>query len=130
MVFKKFTKTNQRSESRITITSSFSFGFPTKFYNDNKIDRYKYVILFHDLEENAVGIHFTNNEDEKHKFTIIRGNKYGGSIIATSFFKVNNINPRTYKGRYSWKKQRIPEVGELYVIKLEEKDQKRAVREL
>lgn len=125
--FKKFEKTNQRTENRITVTSSNSFGFPTKFYVDNNIGQYKYVVLYYDEEQKAVGLHFTNNEEEKHKFTILKSKRgFGGAVIATSFFKTNNLNPAQYHGRYEWEKYTQEGAGELFVIKLVENSKKMA----
>ena len=118
-MFQKFEKTNARQEDRITITTSNSIGFPTKFYQDNNLKDLKYVVLYYDKDDLAIGIQFTNSEEEKHKFTILRSNRgYGGAVIATSFFKVNNIDPKIYHGRYEWERQNLEGVGELYVIKL------------
>lgn len=118
----KFEKTNARLESRITITSSYSFGFPQKFYRDNNIDKYKYVVLFFDKKNKAVGLHFTNDEEEANKFTVIKNKSgYGGSIVARSFFKTYNLDPKEYKGRYEWTKQEVPGMGEVFVIELKKK---------
>jgi hypothetical protein len=120
--FKKFEQTNIRLENRITITKSNTFGFPTKFSEDNNIKSFKYVVLFYDKKSNAIGIHFTNDEEEKNKFSIIKYKKYGASIIATSFFKLNSIDTKKYHGRYHWKIINYDNVGKLYVIKLNDKN--------
>lgn len=120
--FQKFENTHGRYESRITITGSRSIGFPTTFYKENKIENYKYVILFYDPEQKALGIQFSNNEDEQHKFTIIKSQEgYGGSVVATSFFKRYGIDTAKYKGKYDWQKVDTPH-GELFVIELRERE--------
>ncbi|MBL7158941.1 hypothetical protein ISS85_00490 [Candidatus Microgenomates bacterium] len=122
--FKKFTKTSSRTEDRISVTSSYSFGFPRKFYKDNNIGKFKFVSLYYDKKNKAVGFQFTNDEEERHKFSIIKSKKnYGGGIVATSFFKTNDLNPRDYKGKYEWQKQKIENVGVLFIIDLKKKDQ-------
>lgn len=119
MAFVKFEETNKRQEDRITVTGHSSFGFPTKFYNDNKIGEYKYVTLFFDQENNQVGFYFHNDEAEKHKFSILKSKQgFGGSIVASSFFKSKNLNSKNYRDRYEWHKENIPEIGEIFVIKL------------
>lgn len=124
MSFTKFTATSQRNEDRITVTKSRSFGFPTKFFNDNHIEDYKFVVLFYDKERNAVGFQFINDENEPHKFSIIKSNKgFGGSVVATSFFKTNNIAPETYRGRYAWKIEEIEGFGKVFVIDLKSREQ-------
>jgi hypothetical protein len=120
--FKKFEGRNVRLETRITVTKSFSIGFPSKFFADNKIGDYKFVVLFWDENSKAIGIKFTNDEAEKSKFSIIRSQAgYGGSVVARSFFKAYSIDPKKYYGRYDWKKHNIEGVGEIYAIELKER---------
>ncbi len=120
--FQKFERTNARLEDRITITGSRAFGFPTKFFQDNNIGRFKYVVLYYDEKNKGVGFQFSNDEQEKHKFTLIKSKQgYGGSAVATSFFKIYNLEPKRYKGRYKWKKKNIPGIGKLFIINLGDK---------
>jgi hypothetical protein len=100
--FQKFEGRNIRLENRITITKSNSIGFPSKFYNDNKIKDFKYVVLYWDGGNKAVGIKFTNDENEK--------------------IKLYEIDPKVYHGRYDWEKQNIEGVGEVYAIKIESRE--------
>jgi len=119
MAFVKFEETNKRQEDRITVTGNSSFGFPTKFYNDNKIGDYKYVTLFFDEENSDVGFYFHSDESEKHKFSILKSKQgFGGSIVASSFFKSKNLDSKNYRGRYEWRKEKMPEIAEIFVIKL------------
>ena len=120
--FKKFEGRNVRLEDRITITKSNSMGFPQKFYQDNNIKDYKYVVFFWDEQNQAIGIHFTNNEEEKNKFSIIHSKTgYGGSVATRSFFKSSSIDQKKYHGRYNWEKHNLEGVGSLFVIKLTDK---------
>ena len=119
--FKKFENKNVRLESRITITKSNSIGFPQRFYQDNKIGSYKFVVLFWDVAKQAIGIYFTDDEKEENKFKILHSKAgYGGSIVARSFFRSNNIDTQIYCGRYDWEKVKMEEVGTLFAIKLQE----------
>jgi len=121
--FLKFQNTHQRLESRITVTSTYSFGFPTKFYRDQKIDQYKYAVLYFEPSQMAVAISFNNSEQEPHKFRIVRTTKgMGGSINATSFFKVYDLNPKDYHGRYEWTQQEMSGVGPVYIIQLKKRN--------
>ncbi len=121
---KKFEMTNKRFETRITVTRHKSFGFPKKFFDDNHVGDYKYVILYYDESQKAVGFQLTNSVEEPHKFTIIRNNKgYGGSVIASSFFGTYNIDPLLYYGRYTWEKKEYPDIGTVFVIVLHERKQ-------
>lgn len=122
MAWQKFTDTNQRLLDKITITGANTFGFPREFHNNNKIGEYRYVILWYDPERHTIGFQFTNSEEEEHKYTIIRDKerKYGGSIIATSFFKTHHLNSKLYQGRYDWKNEDHPTAGKLFVITMVE----------
>lgn len=122
--FIKFENRNARQESRITITKSHSFGFPTKFSSDNGIKKFKYVILFYDKDSESIGIQFTNDETDSNKFSIIKYEKYGASVVARSFFKTNNINLEKHHGKYKWKIVKIENIGKLFVIELDNRDLK------
>lgn len=120
--FKKFTGRNAKFEERITITKSNTIGFPSKFYDNNGIKDFKFVVLYWDEGKRAIGIQFSNSEEEKDKFSILHSKQgYGASVIARSFFRSNNIKPELYAGRYNWKKHDVAGVGELFVIDLAEK---------
>lgn len=123
--FKKFEGRNIKQEDRITVTKSNSIGFPKKCYEDNNIKDFKYAVLYYDENQKAIGIQFSNREEEKNKFKIAHSKKqYGGHIIARSFFRTYNIIPEIYRGRYNWEKYNLEGVGELFVIKLKEVDKK------
>jgi hypothetical protein len=117
--FVKFESRNTKTEDRITVTKSQSIGLPTKFYADNKINQFKFAVLFYDNAENAIGVQFTNDENEKNGFSIIKSDKYGGSIVARSFFKAHNIDTAKYHGRYNWKIFEQEGAGKLFVIELD-----------
>lgn len=120
--FQKFQNTHQRLEDRITVTSTYSFGFPTKFYHDQKIDQFRFAVLYFEPSQLAVAIYFTSNEQEPHKFRIVKTSKgMGGSINATSFFKVYDLDPKDYHGRYEWTKDEMPGVGPVYIIQLKKR---------
>lgn len=108
-------------DNRISITKSSDLGLPLIFCKQNEIFNFKHAVLFYDQLKKAIGISFTN-KNEKGILTIsqsTRNGKTGAKISATSFFKVNNIDPARYKGRYPWKKIEDSQNGTLYVIELE-----------
>lgn len=116
--FQKFTLTNTKQVSQITVTSSSSFGLTSKFCQDINIDQYAYVSLYYDPSAKAIGLHFHSDSGDPHKFKVIKSKKYGAYISASSFFKANDLEAPRYRGRYDWKKEVMPEVGDLYVIDL------------
>lgn len=127
---KKFEKTRVRMVNKISVTASNSFGFPRKFYQDNNIQDFKYVVLYYDENNKVVGFQFTNNEEESHKFTLIKSKQgYGASVVATSFFRAYNLDSKQYRGKYVWEKKKVEGIGEVYVIKLNERQEKETVPE-
>ncbi len=126
--FQKFEATNSRHENRITVTRSNHVGFPTAFYKDNNVANYKYAVLFYDSDRNSIAIHFTNDEMETGKFSIMRNSRdYGGGVVATSFFKSHRIDTKKYAQRYDYQKisfadAGLPGEGDLFVIDLKERE--------
>ena len=119
--FQKFTGHNARLGTKISVTKSFSLGFPAKFVKDHSIQKYKYVVLFFDKEIKAVGVQFTNDDNEASKYSIIRGKRgYGCSTVIRSFFNTYNIDPKKYSGKYEWKLVDFNDKT-LYVFELKEK---------
>lgn len=117
--FKKFESIGGKYETRFSITGSRSISFPTKFYEENNIRRFKFVVLFYDEDQKAIGLKFSDDESEPHKYTLIKSDNYGASIVATSFFKKYNLDPKKYKGKYDWKRVNT-DFGKLFVIELGE----------
>ena len=120
--WKKFETTGQRLEHRLTITRSGYVGFPSKFYADNGVSTYKFVVFYYSSPENAVGIKFSNDENEK-GILKIHHNKdgRGGWVVAKNFFKTNNLDYTHYYNRYEWVKENFEGIGELYIINLKER---------
>lgn len=123
--FEKFTDVGKRFEDRISVTRNRAIGLPTQFYRQNNIKGFKYGVLFYDGSRNAIGIKFTNEENEAGKISINHSNDYGGHILANSFFKANRINTKRFSGRYDYKKKKlrdlgIEEDGDIFVIQLKD----------
>lgn len=121
MTWQKFQNTNQRFEDRISISPNNAFGFPTKFYLDNNLEAYSHLVIYYNQEDNDIGFQFTSNEEEKHKFRLVRSKgQYGVNVTATSFFKSYGINAKAYKGKYKAEKKTVEEIGTLFVIHLKD----------
>jgi hypothetical protein len=116
--FVRFEEKHGRYENRISITGNYSIGLPTKFYNDNKLKDYKFVVLFWDVESRAIGIQFTSDEAEKGAIKIAHTDKYGASVAVKSFFTKHDIDTKKAKGRYDWEKVDDPDIGGIFVIKI------------
>ena len=116
--FQKFTKTHSQTDDRISITKSSTIGLTGHFVRQNLNNKPRWVVLYFDAKQMAIGVRFTN-EDEEGKISIIYSKEgYGAMINVRSFLRLNNINVDTVKGKHVWKKQNIDGVGELYVFEL------------
>lgn len=121
--FNKFTDVGKRFEDKISVTRNRAIGLPTQFYKQNNVGDYKYGVLFYDEMKNAIGIKFTNDDNEEGKISINHSGKYGGHLLAQSFFKANRINTKRFSGRYEYTKRElrslgIEEDGYMYIIEL------------
>lgn len=122
--FKEFSATSQHFENRITITKTYSLGFPTYFYVSQNIQQFEYITLFYDQIRNALGIYFHNDETKPNKFKVSADKKgRGASSSITSFLKIQHLDPLKYAGKYEWIKK-SHEGKELYVIELKENTKK------
>lgn len=115
--FKKFNRENILGDTRISLTKSRAIRFPSGFLKINKLDNFRYLILFYDRENMAIGMQPVN-KPEKGAFKLTKEAGGAVSISAVSFLKSNNIDLNTYSGRYEWKEVNIKEIGTLYVIEL------------
>jgi hypothetical protein len=119
--FKKFTKVGSKlGNYSISFNGkSFSFGFNSGFYNKERINKYKKVILFYDENKKAVAFNFTNDEQAEGVFTVIHSNnKTTGSVTAKSFVVNNKLGREEYFGQRKPKKINDENIGELFVVEL------------
>ncbi|OGK29058.1 hypothetical protein A3B50_00720 [Candidatus Roizmanbacteria bacterium RIFCSPLOWO2_01_FULL_40_42] len=130
--WEKYEKRNQKFVDAITVTKTGSIGLPKHFYNLHKINQFKYITLFFDKSQKALGIKFSNDDSEKKSSFKINPSEhgYGANIIARSFFKTYNLDTLLYYGKYPYEiDESNAEIGNLYVIKLKEKNQEENVYE-
>lgn len=119
--WQKIESSGHRLEHRITLTRSGYVGFPAAFYEKNQINSFKYTVLYYAPDERAMGIRFTN-ESEKGALKIHHSaQSKGGSIVARNFFKIIDLDYKSFAGRYEWNIESPEGIGQLYVLKLREK---------
>jgi hypothetical protein len=124
MSWVKYTNVNKRREERLTITRSGAIGFPSQFYKDNQVVNFKFTVLYFDEEQKKIALQFTSDENEKDKISIIHSKAGdGGYILARNFFKTYKIDPNMYAGRYEYEKDNDPNIGNVLILKLKEKEQ-------
>ncbi|MDO8657416.1 MAG: hypothetical protein Q7K55_01650 [Candidatus Levybacteria bacterium] len=123
IIFDPFQGKNKRFRNNtISITRASGFGFNSGFYYRNSIKDFKYVLLFFNKEQSAIGFQFLNDGKHPGVLTIThdpRGNS--GSITALSFISASDIDVKAYAGRYEPKEQKNSKQGKIFYILLKEK---------
>ncbi len=119
-------KRGKPTSNRISVGMPYRFGFLKGFIESNKLEGFKAVALYYDIEKKSVGMQF-GRERMEDTFPIYypnrgipnRGIRYA-AIQARSFFRAFRIDPRKYAGQYEY--IRVPHSdGELFVIDLKKK---------
>lgn len=131
--FKKYVQSGKKIERRMTVTKTGHIGLPTQFYKDNKIDNYKFAVIYYDKDNNSVGVRFTNNQEVGALQISKNRDGYGGYISAKNFFAFNKIAVGRYAQRYEYKKLPLHELGldgsgHLFILQLEERPKKPAAK--
>lgn len=110
-------------DNRISITRIGNLGISALFYEEKNVRDFKWAVLYYDSENKIIGIRFTNNQSDPGKLKIVHYKEgKGAAINGKSFFGNYNINTQECNGRYAWKKEIISDIGEIYLIKLDDKE--------
>ncbi len=117
--FVKFDGIYPRGDTKIAIHNSGIIRLSSQFCRLLNIEKFQYVVLFYDKVNRAIAIKFTNN-DEEGRLKITK-DRTAASISGKAFMTANKLNLRSYFGRYDWEKQNIPNIGEVFIIKLGKK---------
>ena len=73
-------------------------------------------MLFYDNGNKAIAFKFTNSHEEG--ILSVTRDTTGATVSGKSFFNANKLDLKTSSGRYDWKKQTIPDIGEVFIIEL------------
>lgn len=124
--FKKYTQVGKKIEKRMTITRTGHIGLPTQFYKDNKIDDYRFAVIYYDEDAKTVGVKFTKEQEDGALLISKNRDGYGGYLSAKNFFRLNNIPAIRYARRYAYDKISLEQAGLrgdgfLFVIRLTER---------
>ncbi len=117
--FTRFDGRYIRGDTRIGINKSGLIRLSSGFSKSTSVTNFKYCVFFYDNGNKAIALKFTNKREEG----IFRVTKdtTGATVSAKSFFIANKLDPKKFFGRYDWKKQAIPDIGEVFIIKLRNK---------
>ncbi len=117
--FVKYEGNYPRGDNKISIQKSGLVRLSSGFCRTTDAMSYKYAVLFFDSSKRAIAFKFTN-ERENGALKITK-DRNAATVSAKSFINANNLNLRSYFGRYGWVKRNIPEIGEVFIIELGKK---------
>lgn len=117
--FERFTGSVPRGDTKIGINKSGLIRLSSGFCRIANVLSYEFAVLFYDKTNNAIAIKLTNKK-EPGILKLTRDNN-AATISAKSFLSVNSLLLRSNFGRFSWKKQTITDIGEVFIIVLGKK---------
>jgi len=125
MSFQKFEAVGAKLSCTISLTQSGGFGFSSGMYKKYNIPEFNFVTLFFDPDENKVGFQFSKERIGRSSFSIIQSDqRKSGSVVAKSFLKTFDIDPKKYRGRYEPAEYDDPQHGKIFYIVLSENNKK------
>lgn len=117
--FTKFDGFFPRGDAKIAINKSGLIRLSRGFRVATNTTNFKYVILYYDSVNKAIALRFANTR-ESGALNVTK-DRTSATVSAKTFMKANNLNLRSYFGRYDWKKQKIPDIGQVFIIELNKK---------
>lgn len=100
MGFREFTETGSRKKEFISITSNKTFGLSRNFLDAYRIAEYHKATIYYDSDEKKIALYFTPFDVKNGINVRIPDPRYGGTIVAKSFFDLEKIDTSIYGGRY------------------------------
>lgn len=117
--FTKFEGVYLRGDNKIAINRFGLIRLSVGFCRTTDVKNFQYAVLFYDSVNQAIALKFVNTE-EKGALKLTR-DKSSLTIAAKLFFLANNLEEKECLGRYEYKKQLIPNIGDVYIIELAKK---------
>lgn len=107
-------------DPKVTILESSSFLFNAAFVHKAALTDKSHVILAYSPINRAITFQFTADPKAEGALTI--AHRPGGSSLGSrSFFNYFFLNPKELAGRYEPQKNKLPKVGEVWIIELDKK---------
>lgn len=119
----EFNEYGARFSRKISITKAESFGFPSAFYKENNLSRFKAAKLYYDKGTKVIGIKFIESADDDASFRIMTygaGNKISAGFGARSFFNKYELDVEKIYGKYDYVSKQLDNIGELFLIQITE----------
>jgi hypothetical protein len=106
-------------QPKVTILEGAQILLNAGFVHTAKINDKKYAIMGYSDANKAIIFKFLDKQAKNTLKVVKRGGS--ASIGTRSFFNFYHLKPETIAGHYIPKHERIPQIGEVWVISLKEK---------
>lgn len=103
----------------VTITAESAFCFNAGFIHQAKLKEYSHVVLCYSARKHAVVFNFTNDSQTAGALKLVQGTNI--NLGTRSFFNYYFLDPQKIEGRYIPRREKIPKIGEAWIIYLNEK---------
>ncbi len=107
-------------EPKVNILASAQILFNAGFVHTANISDKTHVILGYSAANRAIIFQFTSDGQAPGALTIVK--RSGGASVGTrSFFNYYFLKPRAVAGHYIPKKEKLPKIGDAWIIMLDDK---------
>jgi len=107
-------------DAKITILDSSQILFNAGFCHKASIASKTHVVLAYSAQNRAIIFQFTSDAKAEGALKVVR--RAGiANVGSRSFFNFFFLNPKDLAGRYEPKRQKLPKIGDAWVINLDAK---------
>jgi hypothetical protein len=107
-------------DPKITILENSTFLFNAAFVHKADMTKTTHLILGYSPVRRTITFQFTSDPQAEGALTIVH-REGGSSVGSRSFFNYFFLNPKDLAGRYEPKKIKVPKVGDVWAIDLNNK---------
>jgi len=107
-------------ESYVRITKSSTFLFSSGFMHEAKLKDISHVVLGYSIKKKAIIFQFTSDAKAPGAHKVVQRSN-NGSCGSRSFFNYYFLKPQELEGRYIPKNEKVPKIGNIWVIYLDQK---------
>ena len=113
-----------RGNPRVTISVHDNISFNSAFGYRAKLKEKTHAMLAYSPKRKEIVFDFTDDAKALGAFRLVQKGNNSSSISCRSFFRAHDFDKEEIAGRYIPHKERIPKIGECWVIRLNEKVEK------
>jgi hypothetical protein len=110
-----------KRKPRITITNNDTISFNSAFSYRARLKGKTHVRLAYSPKRRQIIFDFTEDPKAPGSFTLVHKGSNSFSVACRSFFYAHDFDKEEIAGRYEPHRERIPKIGECWLIRLGER---------